>query len=78
MSRLYASGALPWKFTEEVASMCSTEQVGFRSWMRQRAGESARAYRHRLSHSCYRCGWFSEDMAALDAHEDRKDCPQRT
>lgn len=76
MSRLYALGALPWSLTEEVASVNSTRQVGFRSWMRQRAGESARAYRHRLSHSCYRCGWFSADMAKLDAHEDQ-DCAQR-
>jgi hypothetical protein len=56
--------------------MCSTEQL--RSWMWQRPGESPAAYRRRLSHSCYRCGWFSEDMAALDDHEERRDCQQRS
>jgi hypothetical protein len=54
----------------------NTEQA-VRSWMWQRPGESVRAYRLRLSHSCYRCGWFSEDMAELDAHEDRRECSQR-
>lgn len=57
--------------------MCSTEQVEFRSWMQQRAGESVRAYRHRLNHSCYRCGWFSEDLEKLNAHEDSRHRPQR-
>lgn len=54
----------------------STEQ-GVRSWMTRRTGESVRAYHFRVAHTCYRCGWFCADMAALDAHEARRDCPQK-
>lgn len=54
--------------------MIGTGQVRTRSWRLQRANESAQAFRRRLSHSCYRCGWFSEDLKALDTHEDRQEC----
>lgn len=55
----------------------STAQV-VRSWMRQRAGESRGEFLYRVNHSCYRCGWFTRDMTALNAHEDLRECPPRT
>lgn len=56
--------------------MSGVEQA-VRSWMTRRAGESVRAHRFRVSHSCYRCGHFEQDLVELDKHEDRRLCPLR-
>jgi hypothetical protein len=45
-------------------------EYGAKTWMRRRAGETDAQRADRLAHSCYRCGWYSEDPQALARHED--------
>ena len=40
-----------------------------RPWLGLRDDETPAEWGQRVSHSCYRCGQYDEDMIALDAHE---------
>jgi hypothetical protein len=40
-----------------------------RRWLALRPGETQREWHARMSHTCWRCGHFDEDNAALDTHE---------
>jgi hypothetical protein len=43
--------------------------VNKRTWLRRKPGETARQWNERTNKSCYCCGVFIADSAALDAHE---------
>lgn len=38
-------------------------------WMSRRKGETAKQHADRVAHSCYRCGTYIVDLAALALHE---------
>ena len=40
-------------------------------WLKQRAGETKEQFDHRTSHSCYNCGTYIANGAALNDHEDQ-------
>lgn len=46
-----------------------------KSWMKRRPGESEEERLARVAHSCYRCGHYEPDLAALGQHEDTCDVP---
>jgi hypothetical protein len=41
-----------------------------RPWLALRTGESLPEWHTRMSHTCWRCGAYIVDNAALDQHED--------
>lgn len=40
-----------------------------RPWLALKPGETQTQWQRRINHSCWRCGHFEEDTAALDEHE---------
>jgi hypothetical protein len=40
-----------------------------RPWLALRDGETALEWHQRVAHTCWKCGTFIVDPAALDAHE---------
>lgn len=64
-----AGGAQPYVLPDRV--LPEPDRVGYvRDWMRLRPGESEAERAARLYHTCYVCGAFIVDMAALASHED--------
>lgn len=41
-----------------------------RPWQQRKRGETVEAYQARTNHSCYACGVYIADLAALDKHEE--------
>lgn len=64
------AGNLPPRQPPAAQAAKNHERDTRRPWLTRRAGESQAQYDFRTSHSCYNCGVFIVDMAALNRHED--------
>lgn len=49
----------------------SPEVIERKPWLQRRTEETSVDYDFRISHSCYNCGMFIVDSAALNQHEDQ-------
>lgn len=45
--------------------------MDLKPWQHQLPDEDRSQFLHRVTHSCYRCGHWDNDLEALAEHEDR-------